>query len=348
MAGSPDTSKLLFQRLATRLRLRHLQLLVAITEHGSLHAAAEHIGMTQPSATHAIGEIERLLDVELFERHNRGVRPNAFGLLLTDYAHASLNGLQRAAANLEAMRQASAVILRIGAIEAAARFLCHALPIFNTRHPGVHLQITEDGNRTLLPRLVSGQVDLVLGRALRDAPQNIEQTPLLSDRAVLVANPRHPLADTRELSLQRLYAYPWVVAPEGTESHGLFQQLVEAHGTPTLDPLSTTSMPLLAELLKDRRRIALLPHSLASKLMGWGLVNMLNIDLHAGMMPAMPPITLCRNLNNRSEPLARLYTELLEAAHDFDTGIAPAFQNARIKSAAARGPVISCSARSQR
>lgn len=323
MAGSSDTSKLLFQRLATRLRLRHLQLLVAITEHGSLHAAAEHIGMTQPSATHAIGEIERLLDVELFERHNRGVRPNAFGLLLTDYARASLDGLQRAAGNLQAMRQASAVILRVGAIEAAARFLCRALPAFSARYPGVHLQITEDGNRALLPKLLSGQMDLVLGRALREQPQNIEQVPLLSDRAVLVATPQHPLAGRKALSLQRLYAYPWVVAPEGTESHGLFQQLVEVHGTPAIDPLSTTSMPLLAELLKDRRRIALLPHSLASKLMDWGLVSILDIDLHAGMMPAMPPITLCRNLNDRSEPVARLHTALLEAARDLDTGIAP-------------------------
>jgi len=320
-ADTPDLSRTLYQRLLSRLRLRHLQLLVEISEQGSLHGAAERIGMTQPSATHAIGEIERLLEVELFERHSRGVRPNTFGRLITDYARSSLRGLQRATASLDALRRADAIVLRVGAIEAASRFLGQALPAFGERHPGIRLQVIEEGNRDLLPQLLSGQLDLALCRRLPDCPPNVEQVALLPDRTVLVAGPQHPLAGRAGLGLDALYAYPWVIAPEGTESHALFEQWVSAHGGPRLDSLSTTSMPLLAELLKDGRRLALLPLSLAGKLADWGRAVVLDVRPDAGMAAAMPPITLCRNAADRSEAVALLHAALVAAAAREETAV---------------------------
>lgn len=314
MADSPGMSRTLYQRLLSRLRLRHLQLLVEISEQGSLHGAAERIGMTQPSATHAIGEIERLLEVELFERHSRGVRPNTFGRLLTDYARSSLRGLQRATTSLDALRRADAIVLRIGAIEAAARFLGKVLPAFGERHPDIRLQVTEAGNRDLLPQLLSGQLDLALCRRQQDCPPNIEQLALLPDRVVVAASPHHPLAGRAAPGLDVLYDFPWVIAPEGTESHHLFEQWVALHGGPRLDSISTTSMPLVAELLKDRRRLALLPLSLADKLADWGQAAVLDVELDDGMTAAMPPIVLCRDASQRSEAVALLHVALLESA----------------------------------
>jgi DNA polymerase-3 subunit beta len=55
------SAAVLHARLLARIRLRHLQLLVAIADHGTLKRAAEQVGMSQPAATQAIRELERLL-----------------------------------------------------------------------------------------------------------------------------------------------------------------------------------------------------------------------------------------------------------------------------------------------
>jgi len=47
----------LYSRLLARARLRHLQLLVAVADHGTVRRAAEQVGTSQPAATQAIGEL---------------------------------------------------------------------------------------------------------------------------------------------------------------------------------------------------------------------------------------------------------------------------------------------------
>ena len=67
------------ERVSTRLKLKQLRLLVAISEHSSiLHAAAE-ICISQPAATKLLKDLETDFNVQLFDRTNRGVVPTEFG-----------------------------------------------------------------------------------------------------------------------------------------------------------------------------------------------------------------------------------------------------------------------------
>jgi len=317
MPGRIDTANALYNRLVGRLRLRHLQLLVAISELGSIQAAADSMGLTQPAATHAIREIESLLDVELFERHSRGVRPNEFGLLVIGFARSSLMGLRRSTETVVALRENGAAVVRIGAIEAAARFLCSILPGFSRRRPGVQLLVTEDYGHNLLPQLASGQLDLVLSRYVQDCPGNLECVALFEDRAVVVANPFHALTRQPAVTLEDLAEYGWVVAPEGTQTRGLFGLLCEQPCGPRAAPICTTSMPLVAELLKDPRHVALLPQTLADKLIEWNLVKVLNIDLGSVVASKMADIALFRNPAIHSPAIAGLHAALVDGVRDY-------------------------------
>jgi DNA-binding transcriptional LysR family regulator len=70
------------------LLLDHLDLILALTERGSISAAAEALGLTQSAVTKALSRAEKELGVPLFERQPRGVRPTAYGRALE--AHATL------------------------------------------------------------------------------------------------------------------------------------------------------------------------------------------------------------------------------------------------------------------
>jgi DNA-binding transcriptional LysR family regulator len=69
-------------RVKRRLRLRDLDILMAIIETGSMGKAAKRLNVSQPAVSKAIVELEDALGVQLFDRGRRGVVPTPYGLAL--------------------------------------------------------------------------------------------------------------------------------------------------------------------------------------------------------------------------------------------------------------------------
>ena len=67
---------------ASRLKTRHLLLLLHLYEQRTVLKAAEAASMTQPAASKLLAEMEDMLGVKLFERHARGVEPTWYGQVL--------------------------------------------------------------------------------------------------------------------------------------------------------------------------------------------------------------------------------------------------------------------------
>src|SRR4051794_282340 len=85
------------------LELRHLKVVVAIAETGSVTKAASQLGLAQPALTAQLQRIERTLGGPLFERDRRGARPTALGELVLSRARVllpAMKGLQDEAARL--------------------------------------------------------------------------------------------------------------------------------------------------------------------------------------------------------------------------------------------------------
>lgn len=66
------------------LNLRHLRALSAMVDHGSLSAAAEAVGLSQPALTQGLGKLERQLGAALFDRRSDGVAPTPAGACMAD------------------------------------------------------------------------------------------------------------------------------------------------------------------------------------------------------------------------------------------------------------------------
>ena len=81
---------------ASRLKTRHLLLLLHLYEQRSVVRAAEAANMTQPAASKLLAEMEDMLGVQLFERHARGVEPTWYGQVLIRRARSALSEIGRA------------------------------------------------------------------------------------------------------------------------------------------------------------------------------------------------------------------------------------------------------------
>ena len=85
------------------LELRHLKVVCAIAETGSVTKAASLLGLAQPALTAQLQRIERTLGGPLFDRDRRGARPTALGELVLSRARVllpAMKGLQDEAARL--------------------------------------------------------------------------------------------------------------------------------------------------------------------------------------------------------------------------------------------------------
>lgn len=275
-------SSVLYARLVAKGRLRHLQLLVSIADSGGVRRAAEQIGMSQPAATQALADIEGLLGTPLFERHVRGMRLTAVGRAVVPMARNTLSALRASADTVHALQAGAGGVLRVGAIPAAVSgLLCRMLPSFSARHPDLRIEVVEATGEQLMADVMSGRVDMALCRRPAETPAPCSFEALAPDVPWIVAGRRHPLARKTKPTLADLRAAHWALPVHGIGVRDIFDALFEAPDAPkpALHPISSTSLPLVLEILRGDRVLSMVPRSLIAPFVQWGLVARVAFEL---------------------------------------------------------------------
>lgn len=210
-----------------RVSLRQWQVFAQTAASGSLRAAAAALHITQPAASMALAEAERLLGAPLFDRQRNRLRLNALGRQLLPRAQ----DLLACHAELERIAAGNAATLsgdlRIGASNTVGNYLGgQLLGAFMRAHPQVTVRL-QVGNTGDIARAVADQqldAGCVEGPAL--LPQ-LQALPWRDDRLVLCAAPRHPLAALaaqRTLRPRDFHGQLWILREPGSATRALCEQ----------------------------------------------------------------------------------------------------------------------------
>lgn len=268
----------------TRLRLRHLHLLIDLAETGSISDAARNANTTQPGLSKWLKELEEDAGASLFERHARGLRPTQQGELLINHVRRILSEMQRAQANMDALKEGSAPNITIGTSPASAPSLVpDAIAYFLQMHPRAHISLQESTMNVLLERLELGQLDLVVGRLDSYQPRtSLHSQMLFREPMQVIARPGHPLTQRSQLSWDDLRACNWILWPEGTP---IRQRLDSALSNAGLKPLPSRveSSSLMANLwlLQTSDMLSVASGRVAEHFTHRGLVKALDFELDA-------------------------------------------------------------------
>jgi DNA-binding transcriptional LysR family regulator len=83
--------------------------------------------------------------------------------------------------------------------------------------PNVAIKIVEGTNEVLMPALLSGEIDMVVGRLPSHRHrENITQEKFFDERVLAVAGIQHPLAEVSNISFEQLKPYGWILPPVET------------------------------------------------------------------------------------------------------------------------------------
>ena len=106
--------------LDQRLRFHLLRAVDAIERHSSLLKASVALGVSQPALTKSLHELEDILQVRLFDRHSRGVRPTEAGTVFVRSARRILAELHRLDEDLDLLSSPGGGVVALGALPVAA------------------------------------------------------------------------------------------------------------------------------------------------------------------------------------------------------------------------------------
>ena len=200
------------------LELRHLKVVVAIAETGSVTKAASALGLAQPALTAQLQRIERTLGGPLFERDRRGARPTALGELVLARARVllpAMKGLQDEAARLAGAGTAMSQY-RFGGVNSP--ILGRMVHRIAADQP--HAQISTYASWSvdeLAQMVLSGRLDYVLSGVCGDATPSAEfgltWRAVAMDAVFVMLPEAHPLATADEVDLAELGSEQWVAAP---------------------------------------------------------------------------------------------------------------------------------------
>src|SRR6516165_7532870 len=165
------------EQTSRRIKLRQLEVLIAVAQAGNMAKAAEQLAITQPVISKTIADLESTLGMRLFDRNRRGVELTLYGRALFDRSVAIFNDLKTGIAELETLSDPTVGELRIGSSDAvAAGMLTVIIDRLSRQHPRLRFEVTLGGGLIDLQyrELQARSLDLVIGRLPSAIPQNTE------------------------------------------------------------------------------------------------------------------------------------------------------------------------------
>ncbi|SOD91118.1 DNA-binding transcriptional regulator, LysR family [Streptomyces sp. Ag109_G2-15] len=239
--------------------MRHLRVLCAIADAGSLHRAARELGMAQPSLSTQLRRIEQTLGGRLFTRDRTGSRPTPLGHIVVSRARPLVAELAAIVAETRAAaaRATGGPRLRIGAT--ASRALPGWLRRLRTRVPPVEPSLQMDVSANSLLRMVAeGRLDLAFVHEVEGSPLRIPAGLRL--RVLVEREPQfvtlaadHPAAARPEIPLTDLAHERWMIdSTVDGEWDGLCRVLRKAGIEPDLlhgDYLTAYSLAAIGEVV---------------------------------------------------------------------------------------------------
>ncbi|ECN2436584.1 LysR family transcriptional regulator [Salmonella enterica] len=214
-----------------RIRLRHLHTFVAVAQQGTLGRAAETLNLSQPALSKTLNELEQLTGTRLFERGRLGAQLTVPGEQFLTHAVKVLDALNTAGQALNRKEDASADVVRVGALPTAALgILPAAIGRFHQQQKSTSLQVATMNNTMLLAGLKSGEIDLGIGRMSDpELMGGLNYELLFLESLKLVVRPGHPLLQ-ETITLSRVMEWPVVVSPKGTVPRQNTEALLQSQG----------------------------------------------------------------------------------------------------------------------
>jgi len=254
---------------------KNLRAFLAVVRHQSLTSASEHLGLTQPSVTKRIANLEDEIGTALFDRNRRGMSLTAAGQVFLRRARRIEAEYRQCHEEVSSISAAGLEILKIGAGPLFhLRWAAWLIAELKNGYPDLKIELSSDTKPDIGEALRTGDMDVYLGVVPPDQlDDSIHFKHVTQVEHGLVVRADNPLARQSKIDPIDLKDFHWVifaVDPE-TESR-IHQYTVPDVEFPSGIDVRTTSFAAGLQLVKEGGFVMSAPLQLASRVESEGLI----------------------------------------------------------------------------
>ncbi|NHK26778.1 LysR family transcriptional regulator [Parvularcula flava] len=241
------------------LTLKQLQCLLAVEETSHFRQAAERIGITQPSLSAQIQNLENVLGLQLVERNRSGVTLTPAGREVADHASRITDEVQSIMDFSAGARHGLSGTIRLGTSPTVGPYLLPGVvATLHKHHAGLNLYIREGATRDLEFELSRGIHDVILTQQGSDNPDFVS-APLFREPLYVALAADHPLADHETLAPEDLKGMDVLSLNPHYHLHDQVMRLCETFGARLSRDYEGTSLDALRQMVGMGMGLSFLP-----------------------------------------------------------------------------------------
>lgn len=289
------------------LNVHQLKIFHTVAKAGSFSRAAEALGITQPSVSIQVRDLERALGTELFEQIGKRIFLTEAGRVLDEYAVRILTLLEEAERAVRELSGTADGVLRVGAGSTAGTYMLPpVLRELRARLPQASITLEIHEARRIQEKILRNELDCgIVGGGLRH--EALVYVPYRTDELVAVVAPGNPLASRGELTAAELSRERLILRERGSGTREATEQAFRALGLPVVPVMELPSTEAVLQAAAADLGVGIVSRTAAEGALRTGQLVALNV------CDFRPVRTLwaVRHVEKRMTAILRMFFELL-------------------------------------
>ena len=283
-----------------------LEMFIALANERHFGRAATACGVTQPTLSSAIRQLEDQLAVQLVFRGSRfqGLTPE--GLRVLDWARRIVGDMRALKAEMKVVRSGLSGNVRIGVIPTALPMVAELTAPFLARHPNVRVRVLSRTSAEILAGIESLDLDAGITYLDNEPLGRVAQVPLYAEFYRLLCKPGTPLAARARVTWAEVAEQPLCLLTADMQNRRIVNQHLAAAGTAVVAQVESNSTIALIAHVMTGRWASVVPTKLAGMFGAAGLVAVPIVEPEAEHLVGL--------ITARRDPLTPVLAALLSAA----------------------------------
>lgn len=288
--------------------IRQLKVFDSVARHLSYTKAADDLHLTQPAVSMQIKQLERAVDLPLFEVLGKKVYLTHAGEAFHNHTQQILSQLKQAAEEMDALKGIDRGRVRVAIASTVNYFAARLIARFCQLHENVTINLEVTNRETLLQRLEANEPDMVLMGVPPD-DMELDATPFMTNPLIAIAAPDHALLAARRITLQKLAGQRLIMREPGSGTRNAIERVFREKGIEPVSRTEMTSNEAIKQVVEAGLGVAIVSlHTVELELSVGRLVQ-----LPVESFPILRKWYIAQRMNKRLSPAARAFKEFVLA-----------------------------------
>ena len=246
-----------------------LEYFIALAAERHFGRAAERLGVTQPTLSAGIKQLEEQLGVTLANRGSRFQGITEEGERVLVWARRIVEDVKTMHDELRAVRSGVSGHLRIAVIPTALAVVSRLTTPFFGKHPGVTFEIVSRTSSEIITGIENFEIDLGITYLDDDRLERIDRQPLYDERYCLVTTAGNPFADEARVTWAEAASIPLCLLSNTMQNRKILNRLLGDSGVPFSTVLESNSMIALIAHVRTGKFATIMPFR-SAEILGLG------------------------------------------------------------------------------